>query len=61
MLVNGPFLCRALAFCAAVLSVALVILEGLFLSFGLIAGVRDIAIVVVVVDKKKWREQRDDC
>ena len=59
-MVNGPFLCRDLAFCTAVLNAcwALVIFAGFFLSFVLVAGSRDI--VMVVVDEKK-REERDDC
>ena len=41
VIVNGPFLCRALASCAAILNAcwAFVILAGFFLSSGLVAVV----------------------
>ena len=60
VIVNGSFLRRGLAFCAAVLNICwvLVILAGLFSSSGLVVIVLANTIVVVVVVKK--REEIDD-
>ena len=61
VMVNFPFLCHALALCAAVLNAcwALVFLAGLFLSSGLVYLFLAIAMVVIVVDVKE-REKSDD-
>ena len=50
-MVNGPFLCRDLAFCVAVLNAfwVLVILELFFLSSGLVVTFLAIVMVVLVV------------
>ena len=61
VIVTFPFLCRALALCAAVLNAcwALVFLAGFFLSSGLVYLFLAIAMVVIVVDVKE-REKSDD-
>ena len=60
-MVNGPFLCCSLAFCATILNAcwALVVLTGFFLSSGLVASFLVIVMaVVVVVDKNREKRER---